>query len=233
MEFDGDAIIRLLAAVVLGALIGTEREAADQPAGLRTHIAVCTGAALFGVISTLGFEEFFARRETTNVQVDVTRVASQVVVGIGFLGAGVIFRQGAVVKNLTTAASLWAAAAVGLAVGVGDIATGAVATLILLSSLVILRPMRTWIRRELRRDVADIRIELADGVEPDDVVDALNALEGVSVHHLMVEKLEGRYLVVAQLAGARHVRVKQAMEPITRRGDVVSAGERPDPAERD
>ena len=230
MEFDGDAVVRLLAALVLGALVGIEREAADQPAGLRTHIAVCLGAALFGVISTLGFDEFFARRETTNVQVDVTRVASQVVVGIGFLGAGMIFRQGPAVKNLTTAASLWATSAVGLAVGVGDITTGAVATGILLFSLVLLRPVRTWIREDLRRDVADIRVELADGVDPDEVIEAIRGLSGVSVHHPTIEKTNGRYVVLAHLTGARNVKVKQALEPITRRDDVVTAGEQSEPA---
>jgi putative Mg2+ transporter-C (MgtC) family protein len=233
MEFDTDAAVRLLAALVLGALIGAEREAADQPAGFRTHIAVCLGASLFGVISTLGFDEFFARRETTNVQVDVTRVASQVVVGIGFLGAGMIFRQGAMVKNLTTAASLWATAAVGLAVGVGDIVTGAVATVILLGSLLALKGVRAWIRRDLRRDAADIRVELDEGVEPSDVIDALHGLDGIAVRHLVLEKIDRRYVVLAHLVGDRHVKVKPAMEPITRRDDVVASVEQPDPADSD
>ncbi|MGH9119581.1 MAG: MgtC/SapB family protein [Acidimicrobiales bacterium] len=227
MQFDGDAVVRLLAALALGAILGIEREAADQPAGLRTHIAVCLGAALFGVISTLGFDEFFARRETTNVQVDVTRVASQVVVGIGFLGAGMIFRQGAVVKNLTTSASLWAAAAIGLAVGVGDIVTGAVATAILLASLVLLRPLRSWIRRRVAKDVADIRVELGDGVEPGDVIDAIHRLTGVTVHGMALEKDAGRYVLLAHLSGERDVDVISSMEPITRRDDVVSSGLEP------
>src|SRR5687767_12467524 len=91
---DEDALVRLLAATVLGAAIGIEREAGDQPAGLRTQIAVALGAALFGVVSTLGFLEFQASRAATDINVDVTRVASNVAVGIGFLGAGVIFRSG-------------------------------------------------------------------------------------------------------------------------------------------
>src|SRR5688500_5009504 len=138
VTLDSDVLARLGAAVVLGAAIGFEREASDQPAGLRTHITVAIGACLFGVISTLGFSEFEAVRETTNVQVDVTRVASQVVVGIGFLGAGMIFRQGGAVKNLTTAASLWVTSAIGLAAGVGDIGSAAIATAAVLVSLVLL-----------------------------------------------------------------------------------------------
>lgn len=162
---------RLVAAVLLGALIGIEREATDQPAGLRTHISVCLGAALFGVVSTVGFDEFIARRDLTNIQVDVTRVASQVVVGIGFLGAGVIFRQGGNVHNLTTAASLWVVAAIGLAVGVGNVGIAAVAALLLLASLVALRPVRAVIRRRARGRT-QLRVELAG-------TDGLGGLLGV------------------------------------------------------
>ena len=89
---DSEIVWRVLVAAALAALIGGEREAAGQPAGLRTHIAVALGACLYGMVSTLGFEEFYDRREVTNIQVDVTRVASNVAVGIGFLGAGLIFR---------------------------------------------------------------------------------------------------------------------------------------------
>jgi putative Mg2+ transporter-C (MgtC) family protein len=233
MEFDGDAIVRLLAALGLGALIGIEREVADQPAGLRTHIAVCLGACLFGVISTLGFEEFFARRETTNVQVDVTRVASQVVVGIGFIGAGMIFRQGSAVKNLTTAASLWATSAVGLAVGVGNLLTGAAAAAILLVSLIVLRPLRTWIHRRVSRDTFEARVELREGVEPDDVMTALRDLQGVTVGRMSVEKSSGNYVVVAALRGEPHVDVADRFSEIARRDDVETAGERESEATTD
>lgn len=218
--------MRLLVAMVLGAIVGTEREVADQPAGLRTHIAVCLGAALFGVISTLGFDEFVARRETTNIQIDVTRVASQVVVGIGFLGAGMIFRQGAAVKNLTTAASLWATSAIGLAVGVGNLLTGAAATLILLVSLALLRPLRTWIRRRVARNDLEVRVELRDGAEPEELIGALRGLEGVTVDHVALEKAAGNFVVVAGLRGEPHVDVAGSFSAISRRDDVESAGER-------
>ncbi|MGH9247530.1 MAG: MgtC/SapB family protein [Acidimicrobiales bacterium] len=225
MDFDGDAVVRLLVATVLGAVIGTEREAADQPAGLRTHIAVCLGAALFGVISTLGFDEFVARREITNIQVDVTRVASQVVVGIGFLGAGMIFRQGTVVRNLTTAASLWATSAIGLAVGVGDLVTGAIATAILIVGLVLLRPLREWIRQRVARHELSLRIELRPGVEPGQVIDAIHQLEGVTVDHLNLAKKNGSFVVIAQLVAKPDVDLMAKLLPITRREDVATAEE--------
>ncbi|MGQ0617421.1 MAG: MgtC/SapB family protein [Acidimicrobiia bacterium] len=182
---------RLVAAVLLGALIGIEREATDQPAGLRTHISVCLGAALFGVVSTVGFDEFVARRDLTNIQVDVTRVASQVVVGIGFLGAGVIFRQGGNVHNLTTAASLWVVAAIGLAVGVGNVGIAAVAAALLFASLVALRPVRAVIRKRARGRT-QLRVELGgtdrlgallEVVAADDALD----LRSVSVNDTGVE----------------------------------------------
>ncbi|MGH9233868.1 MAG: MgtC/SapB family protein, partial [Acidimicrobiales bacterium] len=136
LSLDFDVVVRLLGATLLGGLVGMEREASDQPAGLRTHIAVALGASLFGVISTLGFLEFDQPRAESTIQADVTRVASNVVVGIGFLGAGVIFRQGNTIRNLTTAASLWTVAAIGLACGVGDVTSAALATAVLLGSLV-------------------------------------------------------------------------------------------------
>lgn len=170
MRFSDEAVLRLAVAVVLGAAIGAERESGEQAAGLRTHIAVCVGAALFGVVSTLGFVEFQAERARTNVQVDVTRVASQVVVGIGFLGAGLIFRQGTTLRNLTTAASLWVTAAIGLTAGVGDLGTAAAATAIILAALVALRPLRDWLRRNVAREERFMRIRLRGGVGPGDLI---------------------------------------------------------------
>ena len=199
MRFSDEAVLRLVVAVALGAVIGIERESTEQPAGLRTHIAVAVGACLFGVISTLGFDEFEAERSRTNVQVDVTRVASQVVVGIGFLGAGIIFRQGTIVRNLTTAASLWVTAAIGLACGVGDLGTAAVATGIMLVALVALLPLRTWIRKRVSRPEQELRIKLAEGVSPAEVIAALHDLPDVDVLRMQVQKEGGAYVLLTEL----------------------------------
>ena len=107
-------VLRVLLAVALGGALGIEREIDAQPAGFRTHILICLGAALFGLISIHAFAPFEATRNSTDVQIDVTRVASQVVVGVGFLGGGAILKYGASIRGLTTAASMWVAAAVGL-----------------------------------------------------------------------------------------------------------------------
>jgi len=108
-EFHGQMLLRLVVAMVLGALIGYERERRGKPAGVRTHGMVSLGAALFTVVSLYGF----------GGAGDPGRVAAQVVTGIGFLGAGAILHQRDSVQGLTTAASLWVTAAIGLSVGVG------------------------------------------------------------------------------------------------------------------
>jgi putative Mg2+ transporter-C (MgtC) family protein len=156
-----EVVVRILLAVALGAVVGIERELADQPAGLRTHIAVATGAAVFGAISTLGFTEFDQPRADSTLQADVSRVASQVVVGVGFLGAGMIFRQGTVVRNLTTAASIWAVAAVGLAAGVGNLGLAWFTTVVLIAVLAALRPLRAPLHR--RQDRFELTVSVAPG----------------------------------------------------------------------
>ena len=113
---------RLVLAVVLAGLVGYEREQADKPAGFRTHILVGMGAALFTVVSVYGF----------GGGGDPTRVAAQIVTGVGFLGAGTIFRSEGLLLGLTTAASIWAVAAIGMAVAVGMYAMSALATGIML-----------------------------------------------------------------------------------------------------
>ncbi|HUV76339.1 MAG TPA: MgtC/SapB family protein [Dehalococcoidales bacterium] len=122
MGTEVEVVLRLLLAAALGAIIGYQRERADKPAGLRTHILICVGAALFTVVSIYGFDTD-----------DAARVASGVVAGIGFLGAGAILRSGeGIVGGLTTAATIWAVAGIGLAAGAGLYVVSAVATAIVL-----------------------------------------------------------------------------------------------------
>ncbi|TML38309.1 MAG: MgtC/SapB family protein, partial [Actinobacteria bacterium] len=140
---------RLVLAAVLGGAIGLEREVSEHPAGLRTHTTVALGAALFGVLSAYGFGTFFGHHPPPAARVDVTRIASQVVVGVGFLGGGAILKEGGSVRGLTTAASLWVTAAIGLAVGVGSFAPALVTTALVLVSLVYLQGPALWMARRL------------------------------------------------------------------------------------
>ncbi|MFH5181504.1 MgtC/SapB family protein [Paenibacillus sp. TAB 01] len=127
--------LRLILAVVLGGLIGFERERSSHAAGLRTHILVCLGSTLIMLLSMYGFSEF---SKLSNVQRDPARLAAQVISGIGFLGAGTILYTGKSITGLTTAASLWVVAAIGLATGAGFYyASGLTCVLALLSLWVL------------------------------------------------------------------------------------------------
>ena len=111
------AIGKLLLAVILGGIIGWERETRGRPAGLRTHILVCVGVTLMMVVSENMFEKYKIYSDDSVIRIDPARIAAQVVTGIGFLGAGTIMRFKASVRGLTTAASLWVVAGIGLAIG--------------------------------------------------------------------------------------------------------------------
>ncbi|GGD95902.1 MgtC/SapB family protein [Paenibacillus nasutitermitis] len=113
---NGLILVRLLLSVLLGGAIGFEREHNHHPAGFRTHILVCLGSALIMMLSIYGFSEFVGE---TNVRIDPARLATAVITGIGFLGAGTILFTGKAITGLTTAASLWVVAAIGLSIGAG------------------------------------------------------------------------------------------------------------------
>ncbi|QRN98733.1 MgtC/SapB family protein [Archangium violaceum] len=146
MPDETTAVLRLCIAFGLGFVLGLERELRGQVAGLRTHILVCLGACLFTVCSILAAHPLETGMPQ-DVRADITRIASQVVVGIGFLGGGAILRHGATIKGLTTAANLWLTASVGLAVGFGYPVLAAVTTGLALVTLVGLRFLERIIRR--------------------------------------------------------------------------------------
>ena len=148
-----EEMLRIPLAAGLGAAVGIERELREHEAGLRTHMLVAVGSALFTLVSAYGFSEFFVQGARF-APVDPTRIAAQIVTGIGFLGAGAIIRQGSNVRGLTTAATLWAVAAIGLAAGAGFYA-GAVATTIVV--IFALWPLRILTRRLLGREEGEAR----------------------------------------------------------------------------
>jgi putative Mg2+ transporter-C (MgtC) family protein len=135
-----EVVLRLILAAVLGGAIGYQREVAEKPAGLRTHLLVSLGSSMVMLISVYPFLE--------RPGVDVSRIAAQVITGIGFLGAGAIIRQGSIVKGLTTAASLWAVAGIGLAVGIGFYIPSILATVLILLSLTVLKKLEEYLAPE-------------------------------------------------------------------------------------
>jgi putative Mg2+ transporter-C (MgtC) family protein len=217
----GDIALRLLAGLLLAGAVGVEREVAGQPAGLRTHITVGLGAALFGVLSVHGFDAYVAPRNDNNYQIDVTRVASQVVVGVGFLGAGAILKEGASIRGLTTAASLWAVAAIGLAAGLGSYFAATITTVGLIFSLVLLRSPRRWVRQRLARHVETAVIRMRRGANPSGVVAELHETPGLDVRSLSVRRDEDHLVVEADLKVDATADVSDIVGVIAARDDVL------------
>ncbi|HTH62914.1 MAG TPA: MgtC/SapB family protein [Paraburkholderia sp.] len=146
-----ELVLRLVLAAALGSVIGFERERLSWAAGLRTHMLVCVGSALLMIVSQFGFAGALAGE---HVVLDPSRVAAQVVSGIGFLGAGSILLRGEIVRGLTTAASLWSVAAIGLAVGGGLYTASIAATVIILIILAGVKPLeRRFISAKQRRQL--------------------------------------------------------------------------------
>ena len=143
MEFFSiDFLIRIGAALALGFILGLERELTNKYAGLRTHILVCLGACTFTIISIYGFPSYATGDnvlvdQATGIR-DTGRVAAQVVSGIGFIGAGAILHQGLNIRGLTSAAIIWTAAALGLAIGAGFIVPALITFLVAIISLIVI-----------------------------------------------------------------------------------------------
>jgi putative Mg2+ transporter-C (MgtC) family protein len=181
--------VRLLVAAVLGAAIGFEREIHQHPAGMRTHLLVSVGAAIFTELSIFGFAS-----PDGSAPIDPSRVAAQVVSGIGFLGAGAILKYGTSIRGLTTAASLWAAAAIGMAAGAGAWVIGAVGAVIVIFSL---WPLSVVIKRLELRDERSLRVRLALArLEALGEVSRILAVRRVEIGGISTERLgKGRYEV--------------------------------------
>jgi putative Mg2+ transporter-C (MgtC) family protein len=157
-----ESLARLTLAAGLGGAIGLERELRDHEAGLRTHMLVALGAALFTLVSAYAWTDW-TFSAASGVTLDPTRIAAQIVSGIGFLGAGAIIVRGISVKGLTTAASVWVVAAIGMASGAGFYLEAVGATAI---ALVSLYPLRIWSRHLAPRSRADrgtLRVEVENG----------------------------------------------------------------------
>lgn len=160
MNLEWIDIGKLLAAVIAGAIIGLERETHDKPAGFRTNILICLGAALFTVVS--------ARMAGGSAHNDTTRIAAQIVTGVGFLGAGAIIQFRGNVVGLTTAATIWLVASVGMAFGAGQFALGAVGTILATAVLFGLESAEERIAHW--RTVATFELELSSSENAAEIV---------------------------------------------------------------
>ena len=175
-----DFFLNILIAALLGGAIGLEREYRAKEAGFRTHFLVALGAALFMILSAHGFEGVLT---TENHRLDVSRIAAQVVSGIGFIGAGTIIFQKHAVRGLTTAAGLWVTAAIGMAAGAGLFLLSTATTLLV---LLCLEAQNVLLRRLGHRHL-DIPFAADTREDVDRVLQHLNTLDGVIADSLNME----------------------------------------------
>jgi putative Mg2+ transporter-C (MgtC) family protein len=143
-----DITVKLLLAALAGGLVGLEREKHGRPAGLRTNLLVSVGSCVIVIVSEAFYLKYAMFGVESALRLDPSRVAAQIVTGIGFIGAGVILKEGASVRGLTTAASLWTVAGLGMSFGMGFFSLGAIATLLVLISLNFLKKLDPIIKKE-------------------------------------------------------------------------------------
>lgn len=194
---DTSILLRLVLAVILGGIIGFERGRSGRPAGLRTHILVCLGAALAIMTNQYIYEVYGVS--------DPTRMAAQVISGIGFLGAGTILVTGRhQVKGLTTAAGLWATACMGLAIGIGFYKAAIVACILIAFTTVVLHRFDNFLISKSR--IMDIYIELSNSIP---ITSVLESIKSLKIDIESIEIVKPTYGVNAQIAAIMTIRLKQ------------------------
>jgi putative Mg2+ transporter-C (MgtC) family protein len=214
-----ETIIRLVVAALAGSVVGIERERLQWAAGLRTHMLVCVGSCLVMIVSVFGFSDVLG----THVVLDPSRVAAQVVSGIGFLGAGTILLRNDVVKGLTTAASLWAVAAIGLAVGSGMYVAAVTATIIVLVTLAGLKPIEEKVRERVQTHkltIKAVRGQMSIGVIDDVLGARTNRIKQFVLLQDMTDELDTVELILSRLPP---VAINSVLERLRSLTFVVSA----------
>ncbi|TMM18641.1 MAG: MgtC/SapB family protein [Actinobacteria bacterium] len=186
-----EVLLRLALAAALGGAIGFERELREREAGLRTHTLVSVGSALFTIAGAYGFRDFHG-------SFDPTRVAAQIVTGIGFLGAGAIIRQGLSVRGLTTAATLWVVAAIGLASGAGYYSAAVITTALVLLSLWPLRIVAYRVMSRFRPENERLVAQLPSGESPGPLIAQLETL-GARLQSLEISHEADRRMVLVDV----------------------------------
>jgi putative Mg2+ transporter-C (MgtC) family protein len=219
MPTEVELTLRLLGAALLGGAVGLEREISDQPAGFRTHMLVALGSCLFALISAYSFAPFLGEETSAQFRFDPTRIAAQIVTGIGFLGAGAILRYGTTVRGLTTAASLWVVAAIGLAVGLGAYLYAGTATAITLVALLALRPLRSRLVRGLRKEQEEFQLEAGPELDVDQLIHVLSE-QSIRIDHFRVDEEEGLRHIVLYLTLPSNRPPEEAVGFLTRQPGV-------------
>ncbi len=199
-----DFLLQLVLAAVLGGVVGLEREINGKPAGFRTNLLICVGAALLTGLS-LGIAQ---AADPLTTSADPARIAAQIVSGIGFLGAGTILQSRGAVTGLTTAATLWVVAAIGIAVGAGVYEEAIGATALVILALIVLGKGEALLIR--RRHTSTLTISTEADLAALDRVQELLQQAGFQVFTEDIEKSDGGYRLVVRVSGGRR-RLEQTL----------------------
>lgn len=183
-------LLRLVLASVFGAIIGLERERKNWSAGMRTHMMVCLGSALIIIVSSYGFLDVIGE----HINVDPSRVAAQVVSGIGFLGAGIIiFQKPGFVRGLTTASGLWTVAGIGLATGAGMYIAAGFTTIIAFFILLLLQGLEKRLTQKYKRNL--VRIAILPEADPHPIIEKIMRETEKNISNFSYNKSETGYLI--------------------------------------
>lgn len=211
-----EILIRLLLASFLGALIGMERERKDWNAGTRTHMMVSVGACLFMIVSAFGFQDILG---TENVELDPSRIASQVVSGIGFIGAGaILFLKQGTVRGLTTAAGLWTVAAIGLATGGGMYFAAVVTTIISLLILWALQPIQHMYSKRFRQVTLRIVTKLDN--KNLQILEEFKNNKNFRVRSYVIEQKKDYFSFLIRLGNVEDSKINELVEQLKNHPDI-------------
>jgi len=212
-SYNVDIFLRVLSAICLGFIIGFEREITNKYAGLRTHILVCLGACVFTIISIYGFPELvdwhIEGYNPTGIR-DTARVAAQVVTGIGFIGAGTVLRNGPTVFGLTTAATLFMAASIGMACGAGMFGLAIVASVLSVAVLTLIRIFERQVLNRCSKNIRRLKINLHCHNENIDsireyMVSNFKSVEALKMHKLVENPDMTKFSMVVELVNKRPI----------------------------
>ena len=212
-NFNIDISLRVISAICLGFIVGFEREITNKYAGLRTHILVCLGACVFTIISIYGFPELVDWQiegyNPTGIR-DTARVAAQVVTGIGFIGAGTVLRNGPTVFGLTTAATLFMAASIGMACGSGMYGLAIIASILSVAVLTLIRVFEKRVLNRCSKNIRRLKVNLhchnenIDSIR-DYVVSNFKTVEALKMHKLVENPEMTKFSIVVELVSKRPV----------------------------
>lgn len=212
---------RIFFALLLSGIIGFERESKNHSAGFRTHILVGVSACLMMLLSLYGFEEYILKYE--NVRFDPARIPSYVISGIGFLGAGTIIVNGVTIRGLTTAASIWAVAGLGLVVGAGMYGEAILTTVVILLSLIFLNNIEK--RFHQRKSLVTFHIQVGSNFIMERLLQVIDEYE-MKTKKLEIEKENGEHRTIfIELENDKKISKFHLFDRISKLNDVIQVGE--------